>query len=154
MSKAKKILMAVVAILASITAAEGQTHYVPHVSVGGHGGMTLSEMAWSPSVRQKFVSGFTMGASFKYAEERHVGLLAEINLTQRGWAEDMQESPLSYKRQLTYIELPVMTHIFFGSRVVKCFFNLGPEFGYMISDKITADFDYANPSTEIGRAHV
>lgn len=124
-----------------------QTHYVPHVSVGGHGGMTLSEMAWSPSVRQKFVSGFTMGASFKYAEERHVGLLAEINLTQRGWAEDMQESPLSYKRQLTYIELPVMTHIFFGSRVVKCFFNLGPEFGYMISDKITADFDYANPST-------
>lgn len=124
--------------------AMSQTHYVPRVSVGAHAGMTLGEMGFSPSVRQSFVSGFTFGGSFRWAEERHVGLVAELNFAQRGWAENFEDKPFSYKRQLTYIEIPIMTHIFFGSRRFNGFFNLGPQIGYMIGDKITADFDYSN----------
>ena len=142
------ILFATLALLAPH--AYCQSHYQAHVHVGFHGGMTLSEMAWSPSVRQSFVTGFTGGVSARYAEERHVGILAELNVSQRGWKENFEELPFSYARRLTYVELPIMTHIFFGSRTVKGFFNLGPEIGLMLADDITANFDYANPGNVEG----
>jgi hypothetical protein len=125
--------------------AKAQTHYIPHVWVGGHAGMTTSEMSFSPSVRQSMVQGMTAGLSFRYAEERHVGLIAEFNISQRGWKEDFEGAPFSYSRRLTYMEIPVLTHIFFGSPKFKGFFNLGPVVGYMIGDNIKSDFDYAHP---------
>lgn len=144
-----RILLLFAALTAAV-AANAQTHYVPHVWVGGHAGATLSEMSFSPSVKQSMVQGVTAGVSFKYAEERHVGLLAELNISQRGWKEDFEDSPFKYTRRLTYIELPVMTHIFFGSQKFKGFFNLGPVVGYMVGDNISADFDYAHPDQVAG----
>lgn len=127
--------------------AKAQRHYVPHVHVGGHAGITLSQQSFYPSVKETMLQGITMGFSFRYAEERHVGLVAELNLTQRGWKENFEEHPLEYQHRLTYIELPVMTHIFFGSRTVKGFINLGPQVGYMISDGIKANFNYTEAAT-------
>ena len=112
--------------------------------------MTLGEMGFSPSVRQSFTSGATAGVSFRWAEERHVGIKVELNFAQRGWAENFEDAPFNYSRTLSYIELPVMTHIFFGSRRVNCFFNLGPQIGFMIGDKISSNFDYANPASVEG----
>lgn len=132
-------------VFLGIMGAKAQTHYIPHVWVGGHAGMTMSEMSFSPSVRQSMVQGMTAGLSFRYAEERHVGLIAELNISQRGWKEDFEGAPFSYSRRLTYMELPVLTHIFFGSPKFKGFFNLGPVVGYMIGDNIKSDFDYAHP---------
>lgn len=110
----------------------------------------MSEMSFSPSVKQSMVQGVTAGLTFRYAEERHVGIIAELNVSQRGWEENFEDSPFNYTRRLTYIEVPVMTHIFFGSRTVKGFINLGPVVGYMVGDKITADFDYTNPGAVAG----
>lgn len=132
-------------VFLGIMGAKAQTHYIPHVWVGGHAGMTMSEMSFSPSVRQSMVQGMTAGLSFRYAEERHVGLIAEFNISQRGWKEDFEGAPFSYSRRLTYMEIPVLTHIFFGSPKFKGFFNLGPVVGYMIGDNIKSDFDYAHP---------
>ena len=125
-------------------------HYKPHISVGGHAGATMSMMAFTPSIKQSFNQGITMGASFTYAEERHVGLRAELNLVQRGWKENYEELPFEYSRKLTYITMPVMTHIFFGGRKMKCVFNLGPEVSYMIGESISSNFDYTNPSAVDG----
>lgn len=119
-----------------------QRHYVPHIHVGVHGGISMSRQSFYPSIKEGWLNGMQFGFSFRYAEERHVGLLAELNIEQRGWKEDFEEAPFSFQRRLTYIELPVMTHIFFGSRTIKVFFNLGPEVGYMIGDKSTASFPY------------
>lgn len=129
------------------TGALAQTHYLSHVHVGGHAGVTLSSMSFYPSVKQEMIQGLTAGVSFRYAEERHVGLQAELNIEQSGWKEDYEGLPFKYERQLTYLRLPVMTHIFFGSRVVKFFFNLGPEVSYMLGEKISSNFDYAHAST-------
>lgn len=137
-------------LLSMAVPAIAQTHYVSHVHVGGHAGMTLSEMDFVPVTKQSFVPGMTFGASFRYAEERHVGLYAELNLTQRGWKEDFEGAPLSYSRTLTYIELPIMTHIFFGSRKFKGFVNLGPQVSYMIGSSVSANFDYENPDNAPG----
>lgn len=137
-------------VFLGIMGAKAQTHYIPHVWVGGHAGMTMSEMSFSPSVRQSMVQGMTAGLSFRYAEERHVGLIAEFNISQRGWKEDFEGAPFSYSRRLTYMEIPVLTHIFFGSPKFKGFFNLGPVVGYMIGDNIKSDFDYAHPDQVAG----
>lgn len=128
-------------------AATAQTHYVSHVHVGGHAGVKLSEMSFSPSVKQSFTQGMTAGVAIRYAEERHVGLLAELNFSQRGWAENFEESPLNYSRTLDYIDLPIMTHIFFGPRNFKGFVNLGPQISYMIGSSISSNFDYTNPKS-------
>ena len=142
-SNLKRILLPLLILLAiPAIPLSAQRHYIPHVHVGVHGGVSMSRQSFYPSIKESMLNGLQFGFSFRYAEERHVGLLAELNIEQRGWKENFEEAPFSFHRRLTYIELPVMTHIFFGSRTVKGFFNLGPEVGYMIGDKATADFPY------------
>lgn len=142
-SNLKRILLPLLILLAiPAIPLSAQRHYIPHVHVGVHGGVSMSRQSFYPSIKESMLNGLQFGFSFRYAEERHVGLLAELNIEQRGWKENFEEAPFSFQRRLTYIELPIMTHIFFGSRTVKGFFNLGPEVGYMIGDKATADFPY------------
>lgn len=143
------ILIAMVAIGAS-----AETHYKSHVSVGAHGGMGMSRVTFSPSVPQRWEKGATAGVSVRYAEEKLVGIVAELNVTQRGWSEnyDVNEvkSPLRYSRSATYLALPVMSHINFGSSRCRVFVNLGPEFAYMLGESTSANFDITNPTAAAG----
>jgi len=143
----RKTILLLLCVVCCVPFASAQRHYVPHVHIGAHAGATLSNVSFYPKTKETFLQGAVMGLSFRYAEERHVGLMAEINLAQHGWKENFEEdnSRFSYLHRTTCVELPVLTHIFFGSRVVKCFFNLGPQIGYMLSDKIESNFDYENP---------
>lgn len=124
-----------------------QAHYEPHVSIGGKAGTSLSRVDISPTFPQSWLIGTTGAVTFRYAEEKLFGLVAELGWCQRGWKENFEESPLAYHRQLTYINLPVMTQIIFGSKRAKCFINLGPEFSYMIAESTSANFDYTNLSS-------
>ena len=135
----------VAAILVLTPAINAQTHYKPHLSVGFKGGMTMSEMSFSPSVKQSFNNGTTGAVTFRYTEEKLFGLIAEIGWAQRGWKEKFEDSPCQYSRSLTYLKLPLLTHIYFGSPRFKCFVNLGPEFDFMISENISSNFDYRDP---------
>ena len=127
-----------------------QRAYEPHFSIGGKAGMTLSNMAFTPSIEQSMLQGISVGAVARYVEENFFGLVAELNIEQRGWKETFDETEFSYQRRLTYIQLPVMTHIYFGSKKFKGFINLGPSVGYMIADNISANFDYTNPAAVEG----
>ena len=140
-----RICVGILLMISGIIPAMAQRHYIPHVHIGGHAGMSLSNVAFYPAVKEKMLQGMQMGLSFRYAEERHVGLAAELNFEQRGWKEDFTDTPLEYSHRLTYIQLPILTHIFFGSRVVKGFFNLGPEIAMLLGDNITSNFDYLHP---------
>ncbi len=135
----------ILAALISLLPAAAETHYKPHISVGGHAGATMSQVSFSPSVKQSWTNGLECGAQIRYAEERLVGILAELNIVQRGWKENFEEGPLHYSRTSTYVSLPVMTHIYFGPSRFKCFFNLGPEFSYLLGESTSANFDYHNP---------
>lgn len=141
----RRILLILALLIPSALLA--QREYSPKFYLGAKGGATLSRMTFSPGVHQKMVQGVTMGVSAKYVEENIFGLLAEVNITQRGWKEDFERDlapEFDYSRKLTYIQIPFMTHIYFGSDKFKGFINLGPEFGYMIGDKISANFEYNN----------
>ncbi len=124
-----------------------QREYSPNFAIGGKAGATLSRMSFSPEVHQKFTQGMTMGVAARYTEEKYFGLIAEINFIQRGWDEDFAEDEapqFKYTRTLNYVSIPLMTHIYFGSNKVRGFFNLGPEVSFMLSDNISANFDYEN----------
>lgn len=142
----RKLTFILTFLLVSLPAL-AETHYKSHITVGAHGGMTMARTTFVPSVPEKWCNGFTGGVSIRYAEEKLVGLLAELNVVQRGWAEDFEESPLTYKRTATYISLPVMTHINFGGKRIRAVVNLGPEFSYMLSESTSANFDYHNPTS-------
>ena len=147
MKKLGKILAVVIFGVIGSAKGFGETHYQPHISVGGHAGADLSRISFSPEVPQTWLPGPTFGVQVRYAEEKIVGVMAELNFVNRGWKETFEENPeLSYSRTLSYISLPIMTHISFGSSRVKCFFNLGPEFGFLLSSKISSNFDYHSPS--------
>lgn len=128
-----------------------QREYEPHFSWGARAGMTMGKMAFSPTVKQGWVSGFTAGAVARYSEENHVGIIAELNISQRGWKEDFEEfsTDYSYQRHLTYLQLPLMTHIYFGNPSrLRGFINMGPVIGYMIGSSISSNFDYQAPDLD------
>ena len=137
----RRITLLLIVIVAALAAA-AQTHYEGNIAVGGKAGATLSRVNFNPSVQQSMLPGMTFGAMFRYIEEKNFGLVAELNLTQRGWQEALDESDYNYSHRFTYLELPVMTHIYFGSPRVKGFFNLGPELNVMLGDGISSNFAY------------
>lgn len=143
---ARRYVLILSLLIAAIAPAVAQTHYKAHVSVGAHAGADLSQVSFMPAIKQRWLPGATMGVQFRYQEERLVGILAELNLSQRGWSELYEKSPLKYERTITYVALPIMTHINFGSSRTKCIINLGPEISYMLGEKTTSNFDYRDPT--------
>jgi opacity protein-like surface antigen len=140
-------LISIAAICACSLTAVAETHYKPHISIGGRAGVGMSKMSFSPSAKQAWQMGPDVHFTFRYSEEKAFGIIAELGITQRGWKEDFEDSPLNYSRALTYADLPILTHIYFGSSRFKTFINMGPVFSYMVGSSISADFDYKNPTS-------
>ena len=136
-----QLLTALALTLAALTA-RAQTHYEGNIAVGAKAGATLSRMQFNPTVPQTMLPGFMFGATFRYMEERHFGIIAELNVEQRGWKEKFEGYDFAYQRRLTYLQLPMLTHIYFGSNRVHGFFNVGPEIGLLVATSTSANFAY------------
>lgn len=106
----------------------------PEIYIGTTHGVTGSMILFNPAVSQTYIVGYNGGLVFRYIAEKNVGMQVELNYSQRGW----KESDGLYARQLNYIELPFMTHIYVGNKS-RFFFNLGPKVSYLISEKVTID---------------
>lgn len=141
----RKILLTLCLMAGMAVGISAQRYYTPDFSVGVKGGATISQMQFMPNVRQSMTPGYTFGLMVRYTEEKLFGLVGELNVTQRGWAEDFKGAHFSYSRHLTYLQLPLLTQIRFGWNRAKIIVNLGPEAGYMLSNSIKADFDYKHP---------
>jgi len=106
----------------------------PEIYIGTSFGATGSMVMFDPTVSQSYLLGYNGGLVFRYISEKHVGMQAELNYSQRGWSE----SDSNYERQLNYVELPFMTHIYFGNKT-RFFFNIGPKVSYLISENVLVD---------------
>lgn len=120
-----------------------QTHYDSNIALGVKGGVEFSRVNMYPSVPQSFLAGATAGFMFRYCEENHFGIVAELNFMQHGWKESFDGLPFEYSRTLNYIELPVMAHIYFGRRG-RFFLNAGPQIGLRLGDSSKSNFDHYN----------
>ena len=103
----------------------------PEMYFGVSAGVTESMINFKPSVKQGYLMGFNGGFVFRYIAEKNVGMQAELNFSQRGWTE----SSGLYSKQLNYIELPFMTHIYIGKKS-RVFLNFGPKISYLISENV------------------
>lgn len=101
---------------------------------GVNGGMTGSMVLFKPAVSESFLTGYNGGVVFRYINAKSFGLQTELNYSERGWLEKDN----LYSRRLNYIELPFMTHFNFGNKF-RVFFNIGPKFSYLISEKTLTD---------------
>lgn len=142
MSRMLRRALVAVMLFAGIGAVSAQTHFHANMAVGAKAGVDVSRMFFNPTVHQKMPLGFTCGLTFRYVEENHFGLIAEVNFQQRGWSEDFEGAPYNYRRTLNYIQIPVLAHIYFGRRG-RFFFNAGPEIGFMVGESTSANFDPA-----------
>jgi Outer membrane protein beta-barrel domain len=102
----------------------------PEVYLGANFGLTESRIMFNPSVGQGMLMGYNGGLVFRYIAEKNAGVQLELNYSQRGWTE----SSGLYAKQLNYLELPFMTHIYMGKKN-RFFINIGPKISYLLSEK-------------------
>jgi len=124
------ILPAIILFLSGSTLVAQDRLMKPELYLGANFGITESKIMFNPTVDQGFLRGYNGGLVMRYIAEQNVGMQAELNFSQRGWTESSGQ----YARQLNYIELPFMTHIYIGKKN-RFFFNLGPKISYLISEK-------------------
>ncbi len=103
---------------------------VPEMYVGATAGATGSMVMFNPKVEQSFQIGMNAGATFRYIGNRNVGFQLELNYMQVGWQET--ETETAHECMLNYLELPFLTHIFFGKSVLRGFVNIGPKVGVVL----------------------
>lgn len=120
------------------------------LSLGASFGTTFSRVSFAPTkVQQKMKLGYTGGFTLRWITEKNLGLQAEVNFTQQGWDEKFEDQPhYQYSRTINYIELPVLTHIYFGNKRFRAFINLGPKIGYAFGESTDENLNGTAPNTE------
>ncbi|MBO7302487.1 MAG: PorT family protein [Bacteroidaceae bacterium] len=109
--------------------------------MGLSGGINLNRMEFQPSIRQTFEDGINGGIMVRYTSEKYFSMICatqlEVNFAQRGWNEDFDDgTENNYRRELNYVEVPLLARLAWGKekRGLQFFFNLGPQFGFFLSE--------------------
>ncbi|MDR3059086.1 MAG: porin family protein [Dysgonomonas sp.] len=131
----KYILMCLYLSFVLFTYAQ-KKEFKPEWNVGVGFGPTFSAVDFEPRVSTKNRMQYHGGIAIRYLSEKNLGVIAELNYSQQGWEQSFKndnEKEFQHSHQLNYIELPILTHIYFGNKV-RFVFNLGPKIGYLVSD--------------------
>lgn len=117
--------------------AMAQPRIAREISFGVIGGSVLSSYSFAPKVTQGQALGYTAGVGARYIEEKYFGLQAEFLVTRRGMKDRFDEYPdLKFQRNLTYIEMPVLAHVYFSAgKKNEIAFDIGPKLGLYLFDK-------------------
>lgn len=125
-----------------------------NLAVGVNLGMNMTKVDFSPRIKQKSHNGMALGVTARYMCEKYFnmmcGIQAEINYTQRGWKEDIDDgSDNTYSRTMNYIEVPLLAHLAFGKDALdkgtKFFINMGPQVAFFLNEKEKMSEDW-NPA--------
>ena len=146
----KKVLITAIICATTLGSAVAQKKFQQELSVGASFGTTFSTVSFSPTkVQQKMKLGYTGGVTLRWVTEKNLGLQAELNFAQQGWNEMFEDQPeYKYSRTINYLELPILTHIYFGNKNFRFFINLGPKSGYAFGEKTDENLNGASPNTE------
>ena len=166
MKTKQKILSGVFLILFGVLPLHAQIgEHRDEFSIGVNGGYVMSNVAFVPKVNQGYHGGITGGISLRYKSEKYFSticsIMAEINYSQIGWKEDIMDinnQPVinattklaeKYSRTLNYIQVPFLAHLAWGKEYkgMQFFVNLGPQFGYMISESTDMNFELSKRNT-------
>lgn len=135
--KPKGIIIVLLSLSLVVVSVQGQNGYKQEFAVGGSFAANFSTVYFRPKVPQKQHLAFYGGATARWITENHLGLVAEINYARQGWQEDFseyEENNYRYGRTLNYIEIPFLTHIYFGGERARFFVNIGPKIAFLLSE--------------------
>ena len=115
------------------------------IAIGVNGGVSMNTVGFDPTIKQKLFVGPTMGATLRITSEKYFktvcALQVELNYSQLGWNENVlnsqsEELPDTYKRQLNYIQLPMLARLSWGYEKQGAMFYVlaGPQLGYCFSE--------------------
>ncbi|OAV67311.1 hypothetical protein Barb4_02515 [Bacteroidales bacterium Barb4] len=136
----KRLFCMAVWVCLTTVSGRAQQPFKRELAFGFGGGVTLSSVGFTPKVDQGLLLGRQGGLVVRWITEEHLGLIAELNYAQQGWKEDF------YSRTLNYIELPFLTHLYFGRKRVRFFVNAGPKIGYMPSESTDENLNGNQPN--------
>lgn len=159
----KVLILLLLSFSLGVSAQVGE--YRRDLAVGVNGGYVMSTINFMPEVPQKMLGGMTAGVSMRYTCEKYFksicAVVAEVNLAQIGWKENiltMQDQPvplhinptqsLHYTRNMNYIQIPLMARLGWGRERsgFQFFFQVGPQFGFFLSEKTDSNFDVTDPA--------
>jgi len=142
-----------------------QERFLHEIAVGANGGINFSQVSFLHNLPAMFVQlgdigmrgGPKVGISARYISMKHFGVQLEINYIQGGWKErfrdgdyvrDPDGKPIDFSgvkisRRLDYIEIPFLSHIYFGKKT-RFFVNVGPKLGILayygdLKDNLTSE---------------
>lgn len=139
----RHIFITMLLLILSIAVSAQPRLRTPEMYVGAHAGAMASTMIFKPNIANIDImqSPLTIngGLVFRYAGHKVCAIQTELNYMQRGWRETITlgQTTMNYTRQLDYIEIPLLMHLYFGKERFRGFFNLGPQIGYCIRDVAT-----------------
>ncbi|MFP4025591.1 MAG: porin family protein [Thiohalospira sp.] len=130
----KILLLAILFFVFNYTFAQAEK-FEPVAQFGIKQGVNYSSVLFSPGIKQGIKLGYNGGFVFKYKNEKFFALQVELNYSEKGWLEEFDTIPNTYQRNLNYIELPFMTHVYFGKQALQFYVNLGSSVGYLVNEK-------------------
>lgn len=136
-----RAIIAAVVLCAGCFSASAQVGDLRHnFAIGINGGVNLNSVSFEPTIKQNNLMGFTGGITARYISEKYFsmicGIQLELNYSQHGWEEALEDYEDTYSRTMNYIEIPMLAHIAFGKeqRGLRFFINAGPQIGFMLSE--------------------
>ena len=162
-------ILVFICVLCSVAASAQVGEFRKDLAVGVNGGYVMSNVDFVPKVPQGFLGGLTGGVTVRYTCEKYFksicAVVAEVNYAQIGWKEDIldiKDNPvplhtdptqtLRYQRQMNYVQIPLLARLGWGRERsgFQAFFQLGPQFGLFLNDKVEANFDAHDPDFNPG----
>lgn len=144
MMRLRYILLGILLVAIGIVTNAQPRLRTPEIYVGAHAGAMASTMLFQPKVADIDLKQVPLtwngGLVFRYAGHKVCAIQVEVNYMQRGWHETIvldEYTMMDYTRQLDYVEVPLLMHLYFGKQRFRGFFNLGPQVGYCIRDVAT-----------------
>lgn len=117
---------------------QNKNHFEQKVLLGIGAGPNFNRFFFTPSVSQHTLNGYWGGLIVRYDVESYASLQMEVNFSQSGWREKFENEgkiDQSYKREMQYIRVPILTNIHYDIDRFKIFVTAGPEFGYMLKER-------------------
>lgn len=127
-----------------------------NLSVGFNAGVNYNNVSFNPTIKQKGYMAYVGGFTARYLSEKYFSIICgtqvELNFSQRGWEEMIEDNTNTYSRTMNYIEMPFLAHLGFGKEQGTQFFvNMGPQVAFLLSEKenFSSDWDASNRPNKV-----
>lgn len=111
------------------------------LAIGINGGYTLNKMSFDPSIQQNTKGAPTFGITARYTCEKYFKSLCaiqlEVNYANLGWEEKIETSDDTYKRDIHYVQVPLLARMGWGyeQRGAMFYVVAGPQLGFCLGEK-------------------